>query len=443
MRIFEIVSQTFYHGSKQKFPIGFVLKPMRQKLEPEEIAVEKILEYFRPANKLPRLKSVYVVNQPNTDVIERAGGSAKYIYEVAVMSVEKNDVHWWAEILNNGAIDFMEGNMEALEWCKPLAEAYWAGKPSDRPLWEYRSPIATIVRSMSSMTENCQQEYCPRRIPTLYHGTTDLHAQEISEHGLVPQIETDSPNRGNANTIPGYTENNIYLTSKLEYAKLYAVHQAKKLGGKPIIYEVKIPDRDKLVPDDRYIAHQAQKRLQDFVKDFDQSKLPAKYEEGDSAYQVFFKDAMTHPWVYSLTFDGNVGYSGVIPPDYIKLINQNQIYESITPVISNTIFFARSKYCPNKWQFDHVGFLTTDGKQIQMSGHKNDEVYITNKVTDDPVFSEQQLTTMKLPKSVNVPTTNIFKDVQNCSGFVGAVLVTNGINITTQILNDMFKHGLH
>lgn len=134
-----------YHGSRRKFPVGFVLKPNRSRGDPEERAVEKILEYYRPKNKLSRQQSVYFVDTPDPDSIERAGGYSDYIYEVSADYVEKNDVSWWAEILNGGAYDFLDGNKEALLWCKEAAEAYWAGKPSVKPHWEYRAPEGKII----------------------------------------------------------------------------------------------------------------------------------------------------------------------------------------------------------------------------------------------------------------------------------------------------------
>ena len=138
-----------YHGSKKQFPIGFILKPQPGfNYEPEEKAVERILEYFRPPSKLNRKQSVYLVEKPDHNLIERVGGDADYIYEVSVNSFEKNDVHWWAEILDNGAIDFMDGNKDALKWCKDMALSYWNGSPSSKPSWEFRSPFAKIIRNI-------------------------------------------------------------------------------------------------------------------------------------------------------------------------------------------------------------------------------------------------------------------------------------------------------
>jgi L-ribulose-5-phosphate 3-epimerase UlaE len=92
-------------------------------------------------------------------------------------------------------------------------------------------------------------------------------------------------------------------------------------------------------------------------------------------------------------------------------------------------------------RYDHVGFMLSNGSQIQMSGHHDDnEVYMTKNVTDDPMFKSQALKKITLPKTVSIPTTNIFPDVQNCSGFVGAVLAQNGLpKLNAQYFNNLFK----
>lgn len=107
--------------------------------------------------------------------------------------------------------------------------------------------------------------------------------------------------------------------------------------------------------------------------------------------------------------------------------------------IAQKIFFARSKIAPKAWSYDHVGFITQDGKQIQMSGHKGNEVYVTNAVTDDPEFPDQAIKVVSLPKVVAVPTTNTV-NAENCGTFVANVLQANGIKgFDTQRLYAVMK----
>ena len=109
--------------------------------------------------------------------------------------------------------------------------------------------------------------------------------------------------------------------------------------------------------------------------------------------------------------------------------------------IAQKIFFARSKLAPKGYSYDHVGFITQDGKQIQMSGHKGNEVYVTNAVTDDPEFPKQTIKIVSLSKPVSVPTTNTV-GAENCGTFVANVLQANGIKgIDLQKLYSVFKPG--
>jgi hypothetical protein len=108
-------------------------------------------------------------------------------------------------------------------------------------------------------------------------------------------------------------------------------------------------------------------------------------------------------------------------------------------VTAQKIFFARSNIAPKGWSYDHVGFITQDGKQIQMSGHKGNDVYVTNDVTDDPEFPKQNIKIVSLSKPVSVPTTNSI-GAENCGTFVANVLQANGVKgIDTQKIYSVFK----
>jgi hypothetical protein len=108
-------------------------------------------------------------------------------------------------------------------------------------------------------------------------------------------------------------------------------------------------------------------------------------------------------------------------------------------ITAQKIFFARSDKTPKGWSYDHVGFITQDGRQIQMSGHKGNDVYVTNNVTDDPEFPEQNIKIVSLSKPVSVPTTNSV-GAENCGTFVANVLQANGIKgIDTQKIYSVFK----
>jgi len=74
-----------------------------------------------------------------------------------------------------------------------------------------------------------------------------------------------------------------------------------------------------------------------------------------------------------------------------------------------------------------------------MSGHKGNDVYVTNDVTDDPEFPKQNIKIVSLSKPVSVPTTNTV-GAENCGTFVANVLQANGIKgIDTQKIYSVFK----
>jgi RadC-like JAB domain len=64
----------FYHGTVYCFPIGTVLRPLR---EPREI--EQDLEKARPSNEVSRLKAVYATT---LDKVRTSGVDALYVYEI-------------------------------------------------------------------------------------------------------------------------------------------------------------------------------------------------------------------------------------------------------------------------------------------------------------------------------------------------------------------------
>jgi hypothetical protein len=136
------------------------------------------------------------------------------------------------------------------------------------------------------------------------------------------------------------------------------------------------------------------------------------------------KDGQAEVWIFDVPTESELGVT--------------EGSENNNP-IAQKIFFARSNKTPKGWSYDHVGFITQDGKQIQMSGHKGNDVYVTNAVTDDPEFPKQNIKIVSLSKPVSVPTTNSV-GAENCGTFVANVLQANGIKgIDTQKIYSVFK----
>ena len=109
---------------------------------------------------------------------------------------------------------------------------------------------------------------------------------------------------------------------------------------------------------------------------------------------------------------------------------------------SNIIFFAKSKFIPKNWYYDHVGFILPNGKLIQMSGHRlKDGIFQLDKLTDDSSFLKNDYETLPLLKYVNIPN-KVPSGVENCTSFVSNILKNNGIkSLTNDKLIDIFKNG--
>lgn len=153
MNIVESGSSNMFHGSRRRLPVGTVLRPSLSMPEPEEQAVEAILEHYRPSNCLPRNESIYLADTRDPDVIERLGGYVDHIYKVEpIGAVERNHVGWWSKILTSGAVEYADGDQDAMIWCKDLAEAYWRGEAaSSSGAWEYRARSGKIVAIIGDM----------------------------------------------------------------------------------------------------------------------------------------------------------------------------------------------------------------------------------------------------------------------------------------------------
>ena len=150
---------TFYHGSEERFPVGFVLKPQSDgyvygdcadgfsSIERDTIEqTEKILERYRPRDVISRRSAVFLVDQPDPDLIERAGGYADFIYGVEpIGTVWKTNLHWYSEVYS-----FAEGMSDAevqdVPGLRVLASNYWKAAPSERYLWEYLCASANVLK---------------------------------------------------------------------------------------------------------------------------------------------------------------------------------------------------------------------------------------------------------------------------------------------------------
>lgn len=104
---------------------------------------------------------------------------------------------------------------------------------------------------------------------------------------------------------------------------------------------------------------------------------------------------------------------------------------------SSTIFFAKSKHCPKRWSYDHVGFITDSGTLVQVSGHRRDDgIYEIQDLSEDPAFNKTgTLQKVDLGKTVIIPD-DAPGNIQNCTMFV-----SNITGIPNENIIEIFKTG--
>jgi hypothetical protein len=148
----------YFHGTKYRITLGEKLVPgLLRRYDDEEAAVERVLEFFRPADALPRSESVFMIDGTDHHLLHRIGGYVDYIYEVEpIGDVYHHDVAWYGMLCLYGAPFYNPDQSDAaeiLQDCKAFAESYWKGEMSSNPAVEYRAASA-LVRSLSPHSLN-------------------------------------------------------------------------------------------------------------------------------------------------------------------------------------------------------------------------------------------------------------------------------------------------
>ncbi len=135
-------SVVYYHGSQLVFPVGTILQPQQEGYVYEEPKVEAIVERFRPANKISRFESVFMVDNPS--LVDFAGGYDDNIYVVdPIGQVDRSDLAWYTDISVYLDVSIEEQKQWSLN--------YWDGVPYKKPansLWEYRARTAKIIKEI-------------------------------------------------------------------------------------------------------------------------------------------------------------------------------------------------------------------------------------------------------------------------------------------------------
>lgn len=120
-----------------------------------------------------------------------------------------------------------------------------------------------------------------KQTSVMFHGTSEKRWEMIKRRGLIPRVL--DPNRNDkddvyVDLIPDYSEHNVYVTTNKKTADFYAKRQAQKDDSYPIVLRVEIPDKNNLIPDDRFVNKKTQ------AYDFTAFKKSV-YELGELAYK--------------------------------------------------------------------------------------------------------------------------------------------------------------
>ncbi len=130
----------YYHGTHFNFKNGFELIPQNVFSGSKEVSeLENLFELYRPSDKIPRSKSVFISD--NIDMIDNLGGYTDAIYEVIPDIVEQSDLAWYTE----AELAIEDSNLNKAIDC---IHNYWNGSPfydSDYSCFEYRTNKATII----------------------------------------------------------------------------------------------------------------------------------------------------------------------------------------------------------------------------------------------------------------------------------------------------------
>ena len=133
-----------------------------------------------------------------------------------------------------------------------------------------------------------------------YHGTTITYLRSIFKFGLVPgKSETN---------YEGIVHNDaVFFSTRFDEALHHAVHTASKKGGHPVVLELRVPDKDKLIPDYDVDIGAGDTGCYDYIC----SKLRDKQKK------YYDKEMKQKSSTLSKEF-GMYGYKGRIPSSFIK-----------------------------------------------------------------------------------------------------------------------------
>lgn len=143
MKLNEIQSKIFYHGSEIELPVGTILKASNDyENRWQDNNFYQILEKFRPSNQLSHKQCVFMCDNP--DDLAAAGGGTEWVFTLKPLGiVQKHDMNWGSEI-DCLVSDGFSVDSPAVQ---KAAENYWNSIPhTNESLWEYLTLKAQILK---------------------------------------------------------------------------------------------------------------------------------------------------------------------------------------------------------------------------------------------------------------------------------------------------------
>jgi len=145
--------RSLFHGSREEFPVGFILRPQPHgyvhgvagdEFDAGIRRVEGWLERFRPPSMISRLAAVFLSR--SIAAILHAGGHDEHVYQVEPIGTCERSCLWWYDSIENYLLDDVSiPEDQGQLW----AENYWTNKPPPRgkpATYEYRCRSARILR---------------------------------------------------------------------------------------------------------------------------------------------------------------------------------------------------------------------------------------------------------------------------------------------------------
>ena len=165
------------------------------------------------------------------------------------------------------------------------------------------------------------KDYSQKKV-TLYHGTSTKYLDDILKQGIKPRYDKESIWEDNPSR-----PDMVYLSSA--YAVYFSQVASNRLGGKPVVFEVKV-DTKRLYPDEDFLEQIT--RVDPEWKDtlsLGMEERTAWFKNNMLEYKISYSD--------SLGALGNACHKGIIKPKNIirySILDESKILDYSDPTIT-------------------------------------------------------------------------------------------------------------